>query len=73
MVLLAKGKIAGNHSKVKENIGYCAIMVAIHLLRKDLLDSAACDRSAEQAIYLLLPLYIVFLRTKMPACVVETS
>ena len=27
----------------------------------------------KQTSYLLLPLYIVFLRTRMPACVVETS
>lgn len=31
------------------------------------------DRAQKQTSYLLLPLYIVFLRTKMPACVAETS
>jgi hypothetical protein len=70
--LLAKGKIAGNNSKVKENIRYGARSRAIHLVFNGLRDRRANWPSPETNPMLLLPLYIVFLRTKMPPCVVET-
>jgi hypothetical protein len=68
-----KGKITGNHSKVKENIIYGAGRAAIHIPYNDLRDSSAGGQPKNKLHTFLLPLYIVVLRTKMPACVVETS